>query len=158
MGGTWETWNMDFEPGKSKWMAKGNPEEMPRKSNSNCHEGATQWFSLPLSLLMGLSTHTIIFSPLNRYLFHYLPFLWEFFSAKSKGQGPCHWPLVQWLGSGAFTTAMGINLSWSPSLTPSHCRLRPLEIKTRWAYCCNGQGESKRHTPWESIDCLRKRY
>ena len=28
------------------------------------------------------------------YLFIYFPPWWEFFSAKMKGQSPCHWPLV----------------------------------------------------------------
>ena len=30
------------EPGTLKWLAKGNLEEMPHKSNSNCHKGTTQ--------------------------------------------------------------------------------------------------------------------
>ena len=29
-----------------KKLAKGQPEEMPHKSNSNCHKGATQGLSL----------------------------------------------------------------------------------------------------------------
>ena len=28
--------------GKPKWLAKGKPEEMPQKNNSNCHEDMTQ--------------------------------------------------------------------------------------------------------------------
>ena len=42
MGGSWDTQNMDYGPGKSKWLAKGKPEEMTHKSDSNCHEGVTQ--------------------------------------------------------------------------------------------------------------------
>ena len=37
--------DMDSEPGKPKWLAKGNLEEMPHKSSSNYHKGAPQWFS-----------------------------------------------------------------------------------------------------------------
>ena len=32
---SWDIPNMNSEPGKSKWLAKGNSEEMPHKSNSN---------------------------------------------------------------------------------------------------------------------------
>ena len=92
MEGSWDIPNMDCEPGKSKWLAKGNPEEMPRKSNSNCRE-----VSVTLSPLLSIHTCTL-FHP-HKYLFHYFPPLCEFF-AKPKGQGPCHWQLVQWPGSG----------------------------------------------------------
>ena len=42
MGGSRDIPNMGCEPDKSKWLAKGKLEEMPHKSNSNCHEGMTQ--------------------------------------------------------------------------------------------------------------------
>ena len=45
MGGSWDTQNVDYKPGKSKWLTKGNPEEMTHKSDSNCHEGVTQQLS-----------------------------------------------------------------------------------------------------------------
>ena len=52
--------NTDSEPGKSKSLAKGNPEETPHISDLNYHEGAT----LSLSLPMCLSTRTTLcFSP-----------------------------------------------------------------------------------------------
>ena len=101
----------------------------------------------PLSLLMGLSIHTVIFFfPLNKYLFHYFPFCEKYFpqSQRAKALVTDHW-----LGSGAFTAAVGINLSWSPSPTPSHCRLRPLKMKTWWAYYSLQQwagGEQKTHS------------
>ena len=44
---------------KKKRLAKGNPEDMPHVSNSNCHEGMTQ--QLSLSLPVCLSTCTVLF-------------------------------------------------------------------------------------------------
>ena len=38
----------DSDPGKSKWLPKGNLEEMPHISDSNDHKGAT--LSLPMSM------------------------------------------------------------------------------------------------------------
>ena len=46
MGGSWDAQNMDCEPGKSEWLAKGNLKEMSHKSNSNCHKDATQQHGL----------------------------------------------------------------------------------------------------------------
>ena len=37
-------------------------------------------------------------------VFRSLPSLWGFSSAEPKGQGPHHWSLAQWVGSGALTT------------------------------------------------------
>ena len=50
MGRSWDVPNTDSEPGKSKWLVKGNLEEMYHKSNPNCHACATQHLSLSLSL------------------------------------------------------------------------------------------------------------
>ena len=72
---------------RSKWLAKGNPEEMLHK-----------WFKLLWGFYsLSESTHLSIyryytFSP-NKHLFPYLLSLWNFFSAKPKGQGLVidHW-------------------------------------------------------------------
>ena len=61
MGGSWDIPNTDSEPGKARWSAKGNPEEMPHISDSSYHKGAT----LSLSLLLCLSTHTLF--PPNKH-------------------------------------------------------------------------------------------
>ena len=58
-GGSWDKPNMGCEPGKSKWLAKGNLEEMPHKGNSSCHKGAPQ--QLSLSPPTCLSTPTVLF-------------------------------------------------------------------------------------------------
>ena len=48
MGGAWDIPNMDSEPGKSKWLAKGNLEKMPHLSDLKYHKGTTVsvWVSL----------------------------------------------------------------------------------------------------------------
>ena len=92
MGESREISNMGCESGKSKQLAKGNLEEMPHESNSNCHEGGTQWLSLSLSCVY---PYVLYFCPLNKHFTtSLLSILWEFFSAKPKGQGPSHWPLA----------------------------------------------------------------
>ena len=45
MGGHWGIPNTDSEPDNLKRSARGNPEEMTHKSDSNCHEGVTQQLS-----------------------------------------------------------------------------------------------------------------
>ena len=51
--------------------------------------------TLVLSLPVYLSTCTISSSLLiNTSILHCFSYLWKYFSAKSKVQGPCHWPLV----------------------------------------------------------------
>ena len=59
MGGSWGISNTDCEPGKSKYLAKGNLEEILHKSNPNCYKGVTQGLSLNLPVC--LSTHTVLF-------------------------------------------------------------------------------------------------
>ena len=58
MGWSWDIPNTDSESGQSKWLAKGNPEEMPQY----------KWFKLPrgceflsLSPLVCLSINTVLF-------------------------------------------------------------------------------------------------
>ena len=86
MGEPWDIPNADSEPGKSKWLVKGNLEEMPHISDSNYHAGTT------LSPPMCLSTCTL-FLLITLHLFHYFPSLWGFFSAKPQGQALVadHW-------------------------------------------------------------------
>ena len=103
---------MDCEPGNSKWLAKGNPEKCPLKGIQTVRR---VWLrDSSLSLPMYLSTRTVLLPPPPPF---YLPYcflpLWKFFSAKPKGQGPLHWPLVQWLGFGALPAWPDLNL-WEP--------------------------------------------
>ena len=52
MGGPQYIPDMDSEPGKARWLAKGNPEEMPPKSDSNYTEGMTLSESIYVSIHM----------------------------------------------------------------------------------------------------------
>ena len=53
------------------------------KSNSNYHEDMT------LRLWIHSCFHLFFFFLPNKYLFHYFPSLWEYFSCKAKEPGPC---------------------------------------------------------------------
>ena len=50
MGGCWDKPNTDSEPAKSRWLMRGNLEEMPHETDSNHHEDAT--FSEPRWILV----------------------------------------------------------------------------------------------------------
>ena len=69
MGGPWDIPNTDSEPGKARWLAKGNMEEMACISDSNSHKRVTLSLSSPVCL----STRTLF--PPNKHLFHYFPSL-----------------------------------------------------------------------------------
>ena len=83
MGVSWEVPYLDSEPGKSKGLAKQNPEEIPHKNNSN-YKSTTQRLSLSLP-----------FSPPNKYCSCFATFrlCGNSVSAKQKGQGLVtdHW-------------------------------------------------------------------
>lgn len=68
-----------------------------------------QLFSL-WGLSLGLSTHTVLFLlPINTSLISLLSVFVGIFFCKVKEPGPCHWPLIQWLGCGALTAAPDLN-------------------------------------------------
>ena len=128
MEGSWDIPNTDSGPGKSKWLAKGNLKEMPHNTKSNYHKGVTQWLSWARLCVCPHELYS--FFPPKKYftLFHYFLSLWKFFSAKLRGQGPCHWPLVQWLGfNGLTATTWPQSLAGNWSFSSSCCR--PPEIK-----------------------------
>ena len=129
MGESWDIPNVDWEPGKSKWLAKGNPEEMPHKSNWNCHEGTTQ--GLPLWVCPCVYPRVLycFFLLINTLLVSLLSIFVEILFCKTEGTGPlsltsglvariwcfhCHHPAQ--------------SLAGNLSPAPSHCRLRPTGI------------------------------
>ena len=124
-GGPWDIPNTNSEPGKARWLAKGKPEEMPHKSDSNYNEGAT----LPLSPPICLSTRTL-FPPNKHYTcFTALCLSVEIHFYPADGPGSCHWPLVYWLGFSALTAVAWLqSLARNRNPTSSHCRPRPSEI------------------------------
>ena len=90
MEGPWDKPNTDSEPGKARWMAKGNPEETPHKRDSNSCEGMT------LSPSMCLST-CALFLLINNFLPSLLSIsMRKFTSTHLMGQGLAtgHWSLV----------------------------------------------------------------
>lgn len=122
MGEFWDiTPNMDFEPGKSKWLAKGKLKELTHKSNSNCREGVIQSLSLSLSerTRESLSTRSIfLFLLINTLLVSLLFIFMGIFFCRAEGPGPCHWPLGEWLGFGALTTRSQSHL-WLGNRSPA---------------------------------------
>ena len=64
---------------QSWWLAKGNLEETPHKSNSNHHKASTQ--GLPLWV-----RQCVLASLLSVFV--------EILFCKTKGSSSCHWPLV----------------------------------------------------------------
>ena len=93
MGGPWDKPNMYSEPGKARWLIKGNTEEIPHISDSNYHKGET----LSLSPPMCVYSHVLFFLLINTLLVSLLSVsLWKFISTKLMGQGlvTAHWSLV----------------------------------------------------------------
>ena len=102
-------------------IGQRKPEETSHKGNWNYHEGVTLWVCLCVY-------HQVLFSffPPNTLLVSLLSIFVEFFFCKTEEPGPCHWPLVKWLGFGALTAVIqpqSLAGSWSPA--SSHCRPRP---------------------------------
>ena len=136
MGRSWDIPNMNCEPGQSKWLAKGNPEEITHKSNSNCHGGETQLLSLPESAHVSVYTYCTFF-PLKKYFTCFTTFCLygnSFLqSQRARVLVTDHWSNC---GSGAFTAVTRPQpLAGNPSSASSRCRLGPPEIiqlHVRW--------------------------
>ena len=127
-GGPRDILNPDSEPGKARWLARGNPEEMPRISDLHYHEGMT------LSPPMGVCSHVLFFLLINPWLVSLLLIsLLRFISPKQTRQGlvPGHWP--SW--SGGQDSVLSLLWpdfplwlwNWDPA--SSRCRPRPPEIR-----------------------------
>ena len=102
MAGSWDIPNMDCESGKSKWLAKGKLEEMPHKSNSNALRAI---LSLSESTCVSIHVYcSLFFLLIKTLLISLLSIFVGILFCKAKEPGPCHWPLVYWLGFSAFTT------------------------------------------------------
>ena len=90
-GGPWDISNTDSEPGKPRWLIKGNLQEMHHKSDSNYCEGV----NFSLWALQGVYPHILYsFFLINTLLASLLSVCrWKFISTQLMGQ-LCHWPLV----------------------------------------------------------------
>ena len=67
---------------QTRWLARGNPEEIIHMGDSNYHQGES------LSEAAHVSTHTYctLLPPNKHYLFYHFLSLWEFISTKLQGQ------------------------------------------------------------------------
>lgn len=89
MGGSWDTPNMHFEPGKFKWLTKENQEEIPHTSDLNFHRAR-------LSESTCVSIHmywTLFFLLLIIHTLHVslLAIFWGFFLCKAKEPRALSW-------------------------------------------------------------------
>ena len=137
MGGSRDIPNMDCEPSKSKWLAKGNLEQVPHKSNSNCHEGA----ALTPSLSEYDCTHrcTVLFPPLINTLLASLLFIFvEILFCKDEGPGPLSLTTVLVTRIWCFHCCDTARFpAGNPSPILSHCTSRPPEISFHPVIFCH---------------------
>ena len=112
MGGSWDKLNTDSDPGKARWLAKGNLEETPHISDLNCHKGATFWVHLCVY------PYVLFSFPPNKHFISLLSVFVGIHFCRAEGPGPCHWPLVWWLGFGA-----------------SHCTTQTQSLSGNWKLC-----------------------
>ena len=94
---------MNSEPWKSKWLAKGNLEEMPLISDSNYNEGTTLQLSLWVCLCV--YPHILYFFSPNKHLTCFTTFhlCGNSFSANLQSQGLVTDCWSKWLGFSALT-------------------------------------------------------
>ena len=108
------------EPDKSKWLAKGNPEEIPHKSNSNYqkgHDSATQGLSLSLPVCLSIGT-VLFFLRIHTWLAPLLSLFVEILFCKAEGPGPLS--LTTGLVASIWSFPSPVS-GWEPSPAPSHC-------------------------------------
>ena len=119
--GSGDTPNMDREPGKSEWLAKGKPRNVPCK-----------WFKLPLGCnsgalpvcLFSICTSYTLF-PLNNYFSCFTTVFVEILPCKAEGPG-----------SLSLTTGLGARFhGWNPvpssDWEPKPCS-KPLLAEATW--------------------------
>ena len=148
MGGPWEISNMGCESGKSKWLAKGNPEEVPHESNSNCHKGGTQWLSLWVCLCV--YPYVLYSSPLNKYFTTSLLSIFVgIFICKANRPGPLS------LTTGLVGRIWCFHCHNLTSVSGWELKLRskPLQAEATWDQKCQPgdglQGEGTLYSPTE---------
>ena len=61
MGGPWDILTSDSEPSRARWLAKWNLEDMPRRSDSNYHEGVTHSLSPRVCVCVCVCIHMYSF-------------------------------------------------------------------------------------------------
>lgn len=89
--GSWDMQIWTVNPGKSKWLAKRNPEETLHKVNTNCLEGVTQGLFLSSPCIY---PHVLCSFPANEYFTCFATFLFVgilFTSRGNQGLVTEHW-------------------------------------------------------------------
>ena len=123
MGRLWDMSNMDCEPGESKWLAKGNTEEISHKSNTNYPKGATQKLSLCLSLSVCLSTYSVLCSLLNTLFASLLSIFVEIIFCKAKRPG-----------SLSLTIGLVASIYCFHHCDPAQAPSKPLQAEAIWGH------------------------
>ena len=120
MGGSWEKPNTDSEPGKARWLAKGDREEMLRGIQTIMRA----WLSLNPPMCLFTCT---AFPPNKHFASSTSRFMGIHFY-RTSGPGSCHWQLLlwPWWPSGLVVSALiaawlqSLAGNWNPA--SSHCR------------------------------------
>lgn len=139
MGGFWDIPNMVSEPGKTKWLAKGNPEEMPHISNKlpwGCDSSDSLWVCL------SFYTHVLYYFPPKKYLFTTFLLCENSFSEKPEGKGLVtgHWSRARiWCSHCFYLTSVSSQEMQDPLQVT---RPRPPKIKfkcSKFLNCLSGE-------------------
>ena len=133
MEGSWDIPNMDCDPGKSNWLAKGNQEEMLHKSNSLPWGCDSVTLSLSLNSPVCLSTHTVLFFlSISTLLASLLSVFVEILFSKARGPGPLSLTtnLVARIRCFHYRNLASV-FGWEPKPHSSLCRPRPPKIIMR---------------------------
>ena len=137
MGGSWDAQNMDCEPGKSEWLAKGNLKEMSHKSNSNCHKDVTQQHGLWVHLCV----HCQSVQALSCVRFFATP--WT--AAHQASLSVTNLLKLGLLSYGAYSNSCPLSRWCHPTISPSVVPLLPPSIFPSIRVFSN---ESVLHTRW----------
>ena len=123
------TWVTEYicinsEPGKARWLAKGNLEEMSCISDSSYHKGVILWaHHVSIYKYSSLLINTLFVSLLSIFV--------RILFCKAKGPGSCHWPLIYWLGFSTLSIeAQPQSLARNQNSASNLHRTKPPQITT----------------------------
>ena len=138
--------------GKLKWLAKGNPEEMPHTSNSNYHMGITKQFWVCPCVCL----HVLYFFPLlNKYFTCLLLSIFVEFLQR--------WRATVLLLTIGLVLRIPCSHCCDPTSVPGKgpkpcfkcCRLKPLEIKLFYKFCLRSKRKLRKFQITKKIAILK---